>query len=164
MAEMFVKGRIVLVDDEQLFRLSKFNWFLTREGYVATKILPHVGQYIPAGKTISDTRRTVYMHQMVFGPVPDGHEIDHKNRVKTDNRRENLIPKTHAENMLNVPERREGKTKGVYPSGKKWMVILRLSCGQLKYFGTFPTITEANECALNEYANIHRGQIFNIAC
>jgi hypothetical protein len=59
-----------------------------------------------------DRRRLrVLVHRLVWetfrGPIPVGYEIDHKNRIRTDNSLDNLQCVTHVENMQNweVPER-----------------------------------------------------------
>ncbi len=153
---MFIKGRVVLVDDEWLYRLSQYNWFITRDGYVVTRIGPQIGERVPPGKKLKDMYKIVYMHQMVMaGKIPFGFEVDHKNMVKTDNREQNLRAMTHSNNMLNMLEKRPGKVRGVYKSGRKFTVILRLPYGPLEYFGTFETKQEADEYAINKYAEIH---------
>lgn len=46
------------------------------------------------------------VHRLVMeafhGPCPDGMEVDHKNRIRHDNRLENLTYCTHTENMHNT--------------------------------------------------------------
>ena len=46
-----------------------------------------------------------YVHRLVYetfnGPIPDGYEIDHVNRIKTDNSIHNLRVVTHKENCAN---------------------------------------------------------------
>lgn len=47
-----------------------------------------------------------YVHQLVaeafIGPRPDGHEVDHKNRVRNDNRALNIQYLTHEQNMAKI--------------------------------------------------------------
>lgn len=56
-------------------------------------------------------RLRVLVHRLVWetfnGPIPEGYEIDHKNRNRADNRLDNLRCVTHVENMQNwiAPER-----------------------------------------------------------
>ncbi len=61
----------------------------------------------------------VYIHQLVaaafLGPKPAGHEINHKNGVKTDNRAENLEYVTHAENMAHAAR------NGLLPQSRRKM-------------------------------------------
>jgi hypothetical protein len=166
-AEMFVKGRVVLVDSWNLERVNRYSYFITKDGYAATRILR--SGPVPAGQTIADRYYIVFMHQIVMeGKVPEGMEIDHNNRVKLDNREANLVPKTHAMNMLNMPEVRQGKTKGVYPRGKKFAVNLRVPGEGVKYFGTRDTIEEANELSIHKQAEIKAAfsdyYFANVAC
>jgi hypothetical protein len=55
--------------------------------------------------------RSLCIHRLVaiaFIPNPDGKkEVDHINRIKTDNRVENLRWSTRSENQINVPTRAE---------------------------------------------------------
>jgi hypothetical protein len=156
MAEIIVSGKIVLVDDEDLCLVSCYKWYITEKGYVAATLMPPVGTYIPHGQSMYSMRKTVYMHRIVLrGQIKPWQEVDHDNRIKTDNRKRNLIPKTHAENMLNIPVRRPGNIKGVYKRGKSFYVNIRTPEG-VKYFGTFKDQNEANEVAINKYAEIHQ--------
>ena len=56
--------------------------------------------------TFKDGKHKAYMvHRLIWetfmGPIPDGLEIDHINRNRTDNRLENLRVVTHKENIWN---------------------------------------------------------------
>lgn len=55
------------------------------------------------------SRRRRYIHRLVaiaFLGLPDGHEPDHLNRIKTDNRAANLEVVTHAENLRRYSDAR----------------------------------------------------------
>lgn len=59
------------------------------------------------------------------GKIPEGFEIDHINRVKCDNRLENLRLATHSENNRNVPPKKKranihSKFKGVNWHNNRW--------------------------------------------
>lgn len=64
----------------------------TRKGYLRVCI------------STSGRRVLLMAHRIVWvsahGPLPDGHEVDHRNRVKDDNRIENLEAVTRAVNMV----------------------------------------------------------------
>lgn len=64
---------------------------LSIDGYVRNNLW-HNGRAMHIG-----THRLVYM--AFVGPIPDGHEINHINGVRDDNRVENLSCITHADNV-----------------------------------------------------------------
>lgn len=74
--------------------------------------------------------------------------IDHKNRLKADNRWVNLRAATKAQNALNAKTRRDNQTgcKHVTRNKKKWEVRMQVD-GQLKYLGSFKTLESASEYA-----------------
>lgn len=62
------------------------------------------------------TKKTLLVHRLVWeafnGPIPEGLEINHKNRNRSDNRLENLELLTHLENMrYSARLRREERAK-----------------------------------------------------
>ena len=64
------------------------------------------GRYLQVTHRIGDKRIHVSAHRLVwqylFGVIPKGMEINHKNGVKTDNRPENLEVVTPSENALHA--------------------------------------------------------------
>lgn len=87
-----------------------------------------------------------------YGEWPKG-QIDHINRVKSDNRIENLRCVTPSENQSNMPIRRDNKTGvvGVFERNGRFVATARIG-GRKKHIGYFSTLQEARaarEAALN---------------
>lgn len=83
--------------------------------------------------------------------------IDHINRVKTDNRIENLRPATQQQNNFNSVgwSNAASEFKGVSKNKKSWQSVILVS-GKKYYLGTFKTEIEAS-LAYREVANIWHG-------
>lgn len=93
MAQLPIKSRdkaryYATVDDDMAEELSEFNWHLSN-GYAATSMKDQEGK-----------PRTVLMHRYVIG-AQQGEITDHINRIKLDNRRENLRLLTTQQNLWN---------------------------------------------------------------
>lgn len=73
-----------IVDVEDYPLLIRHKWILTSEGYARTCL---GSQYI-------------YMHKLVL-PVSGSLYVDHINRIRLDNRKENLREATNSQNQLN---------------------------------------------------------------
>lgn len=81
----------------------------------------------------------------VYGVWPNG-EIDHKNRVRSDNRLINLRDASHNENMVNgTPQkRRVGKLKGAYKHRNRYHSKITID-NQVIFLGSYDTEQEAHE-------------------
>jgi hypothetical protein len=127
----FPKG--ALVDPEFMYLEYKYTWCI-RAGYV-------VGEHTRNGE-----KEEVRLHRIVTGALP-GQEVDHINRIRTDNRKENLRVVTHAENCQNLPPEGHGGISGI--RGVSWESQTRKWKAQAvirdKHFslGRFSTIEEA---------------------
>jgi hypothetical protein len=95
--------------------------------------------------------RSYSIHRIVWimhhGPIPTDLEIDHINRIRTDNRIENLRAVTHLENCWNQSNRIDNTTgtSGVQWNGQIMMWTARLAILHVKniYLGSFKTKEEA---------------------
>lgn len=120
-----------LVSDEDYERLVRVKWYLHRDGYVSNG---HEA-----------------LHRAVFGGEAKGWHVDHINRNKLDNRRENLRLCTNAQNSRNKVHPTTHTYRGVTRAGGgRYRATLRQ-----KSLGTFPTKEDAarayNEEALRQY-------------
>ena len=73
-------------------------------------------------------------------------EIDHINRIRHDNRFENLRYCTRSENMLNMD--RIDNTKGYSSFRNKWQARIRIN-GKQKYLGLFEKEEDARQAYLD---------------
>ena len=140
-----IKGSIVIIDDSDFDLVSKHAWFLNPQGYACTKI-----RFAPGRKN----RKTVGMHRLILGDPPEAH-IDHVNRNKLDNRRENLFPCSCSENNRNKPTlpNKASKYRGVSKNRNRWQVVLRIN-GKLEWFGSYATEEEAAKVAAPHFEGI----------
>jgi HNH endonuclease/AP2 domain len=94
----------------------------------------------------------------VHGTWPSGH-LDHINRIRTDNRIENIRPATVTENMWNAGVRSDNTSgrKGVGwdKSRRKWTARARIN-GVVKHLGRFDNLSDA-AAAYDTYAIAHQG-------
>lgn len=122
-----VNGYDILVDEQDYDILSRHRWNVDKHGYAVTSM----------------SSKNMYMHRMVFGTVPQKHVVDHVNRNKLDNRRENLRMATRADNLLNS---RNGVANvdyvGVRANGRKYAAYTGIK-GKNVYIGTADTAEDA---------------------
>ena len=87
-------GNIALVSKQDIRSVLEYKWYLGKTGYPVT--YGTVDETIKFGKPIA-------MHQFLSGPLMYGYVVDHINRNKLDNRRENLRICTSLQNSYNRP-------------------------------------------------------------
>ena len=131
------------VDDEDYEKLILYKWNLSH-GYAM----------------FNNGSGTIYMHRLVNN-TPKGYVCDHINRIKLDNRKENLRAVTHRENSLNSGRRfKSNKTgyTGVYfnKENRNYYSLIRTGKRRL-YLGAFATAELASKAyqeAIKEHQKI----------
>lgn len=125
------------------------------------KISTHVGQVVEGTLSAKGYRRTkidgtVYMHHRLVwiwhnGDIPEGMEVDHINKVRDDNRIENLQLLNHKDHMLKDQAGRaiSRNTSGIanvswHKQNQAWTVFFTID-GKRKHFGIFKYKSEAFE-------------------
>ena len=127
-AILLSKGKVAIVDDGDFEWLSKWKWCYAIPGYA---------------KRAGDIK----MHRVILERLgyKDFHSCDHKNGAGLDNRRKNLRPCTHQQNMLNKRKYKNNTSgfAGVGLDRGKWTA--RLTCkGKVTYLGSFDTPEKAS--------------------
>lgn len=144
-----VNGRIrgnrivahVVVRDDDFSRtvLLQLAWQMNNKGYPVTVIHRADGG-----------QENLYLHRLVFahyyGEIPDGKEIDHKNRDKFNATPENLRAITHAENVANGSHRKNNSSGYRGVSWKKdrgvWEAYIHAGYRKIR-LGYFSDLVEA---------------------
>ncbi len=107
--------------------------------------------YLVVNFKIPGTRKSknFYIHRVLYqvfvGDIPVGYQVDHINRVTTDNRLDNLRLATISEQQRNTSVRiNTNKYKGTCYRGSKdkWEVSIKVQ-GRRLYLGLFKTEIEA---------------------
>lgn len=100
-------------------------------------------RYIQIDRILYRAQRLAWLY--VTGEYPSL-DVDHKNKVRDDNRWENLRLATRSQNMANGSLRRDNSSgyKGVHWVAKrnKWLAYIRVN-GKFKFIGYFTDIREA---------------------
>lgn len=105
-------------------------------------------------KTVGYKGKTYYMHriiyQMHYGEIPEGMQVDHINRIKDDNRIENLRLVTQQQNQWN----NNAKGYSLHKATGKWRAYIKINNKQ-KYLGLYDTEEEAREAYLTAKKEVH---------
>jgi len=118
------RGKVTVVDDDDFPSLCRYKWAFTSNGYAARGVWK--------GKTI-------LMHRLLLD-APKGVEVDHKNRDKLDNRRENIRLCSGAQNKQNrgIQKNNISGYRGVHWSSlnDKWRATIDVN-GKRHHLGLF---------------------------
>lgn len=139
------RGLQAIIDDQDYDRVSALKWCAVECYIGAFYAATHRG------------KARVYMHRFVLG-VGDGGEVDHINRNKLDNRKENLRLVTRSQNIMNYPRRKDNTSghKGVHydKATGKWMAYISVN-SRHKALGRFLTFGEAVAARLHAIEELY---------
>lgn len=127
------RGMSALVDDADYDRVMAMGRWCADPG--GTTFYARKNLYQPGRKLTS-----LLMHAFLTG----WSRVDHINGNGLDNRRANLRPATHAQNMRNKPMYRNNRSgfKGVYRRKNRWCAQIKHE-GKLRHLGSFAAAEEA---------------------
>lgn len=116
--------------------------YLHHHGYIIVRVNDKL---VPAHRII---------YEMHNGQIPEGMEIDHINRIKTDNRIENLRLATRRQNSCNLGTNTSG-VPGVYwcKQQSKWRARIFVN-GRNIHLGLFKDINDAAEARRKAEADV----------
>lgn len=136
------QGRVAIVSDEDFAELAQWRWYYARVGYAARR------KRRPGRSSI-----VVYMHREIMCSE-FGQEVDHINRDRLDNRRENLRVATSSQNKFNQGKQANNTSgyKGVsfHKQRGRWVAEI-WQFNKKHYLGLFET-REAAAKAYNDAA------------
>lgn len=115
------RGKIAVIDFDDMDRIGRVKWCAFCVGKKQKAWYAIRSVYRPS----TDSWKTTFMHNAVIGAIG----VDHKNGDGLDNRKENLRPATHSQNMhgfirkrLNTTSRFRGVSKTKYGN---WIAHIR---------------------------------------
>lgn len=138
------QGQYALVDDEDYGWLIRWKWTVAKGRAVRSERVSET-----PGIT-RHNRKKIQMHRVILGARP-GEQVDHINRDKLDNRRENLRIATGSQNQHNkaaILLRKGKETSSVYKGvswnrkKRKWWVGIAVN-GKTIHVGRFNDEVEA---------------------
>lgn len=113
--------------------------------------------------SIRNKRGTIVVHQLVarafIGACPPGHEVNHKDGDKTNNRADNLEYVTNAENndhavRLGLHARGESHGRAKLDGGKVRLIRSKYAAGE----GTIRSLADENDVTMKAILNIIHGK------
>ena len=148
---------IMLVSREDLNLVMNYQWYLNSNGYPATYGSIHADE--------ENWGAPYPLHRFLVMNVPEGYVVDHINRNRLDNRRDNLRIITAKQNSYNrkKPKNAKGRYKGVRKMGGgkfKAVVSKDGQTYQLKDFATEKDAAIAYDMMAEELFGSHAGKNF----
>lgn len=117
---ILTRGKYAKIDAEDFATLSVYSWYTLKTGYAATSV---------GGRK---NKKMIYMHRLVMDVIDRFISVDHINKNKLDNRKENLRICSHKQNCSNSSKSKNLKTskfKGVYFDKQrgKWAAKIKVN-------------------------------------
>ena len=147
------QGKYAIVDLEDYDRLRKYKWYAQKNIHTIYAV-----RSLTNGK--KEKRKNAYMHHLVIN-IPDGMFCDHINHNGLDNRKANVRPVTHTQNVWNrrkfkKPSRSKYKGVDWATDMKRWRARIRVN-GKRIYLGSFKNEIDAAK-AYDTAAQKYHGQ------
>lgn len=126
------RGEETIVDLEDVAFVLNNGWRTDNKGYI-TRGYRRNGKY-----------HKVYLHREILlwhgWKLPKGHQVDHRNRIKNDNRKANLRVATRSQNQSNrISDSKRSRFKGVTLNRKTGLYEARIQMeGRSLFLGSFP--------------------------
>lgn len=139
----FMDGTEFLFDKEDYNKIKDYHWYV-HQGYIKTVV---------RGKNIS-------LHRLVMGVLDDDDRkpVDHINRNKLDDRKQNLRIVTTAQNNKNRDRwRKDGTKVGIYHERNRWKATIGLN-GKCVTIGVYKTYEDAVKARI-EAEEKHYGDV-----
>lgn len=126
--EVFGDTEWHIIDLDRADEVAKYRWCVDYHGDARSRI----------------GGRTIRLSQFIFGPVSDGHEVDHIDRNRRNNRQSNFRAVTHKLNLHNRAGYGKSRFKGVcwHKGGRKWKAAITIN-SRSHYLGLFDNEEEA---------------------
>lgn len=131
--------QIAIIDKTDIPRLKQYSFRTHNNGYIST----------------CEKGKTRYLHQIVYGEIKDGFEIDHINRNKLDNRKNNLRQCKHIDNTHNRLKENKYNQQGITKLKRLKSKPYHVRVGN-KHIGYYATIEEATEARIKAEKEIYK--------
>ena len=137
------KDGFFLIDTDDLEKVSQYTWYLNDNGYVCTT-------------------KNAYCHHLIIGKPVGKLVVDHKNRNRLDNRKDNLHFCTQSENNKNRDYVQHKRVSIRFHKGVRkdsYRVDIHDSENKTIYIGTYPTFEKATEIRDKAYLLCEQGAL-----